>query len=178
MTDAVDISHDLFADGIVNGKTCLQAALDAGYAPKSAQSQGSRLLRNRKVADLIEAKRKAIRERHAVTVERILNELARIGFVDITVCFKEDGTLKDLSQMPEDARRAISAIEVEDLFEGKGASREHIGTLHKIKFNGKIDALRLMGLHLEMFTEKIKHEGLEGKAERLAAARKRAHANR
>ena len=181
--DAIDIRYELFADGIANGKTVLQAALDAGYSEKSAQSQGSRLLRNRKVIALIEAKRKAARERHAVTVERILQELARIGFADITQAFSDDGTArKSISDIPEELRRAITGVEVEELFEmqgeGRNKERVHVGNLVKLKFAGKTEALRLMGQHLEMFTEKHKHEFSTGLARRLADARGRAHAGR
>ena len=35
--------------------------------------------------------------------------------------------------MPEDVQRAISSIEVEQLFEGKGADRREVGVLVKVK---------------------------------------------
>ncbi len=42
-----------FAESIVQGKSQKQASIDAGYAPGSAEVQGSRLIRNAKVRDLI-----------------------------------------------------------------------------------------------------------------------------
>jgi phage terminase small subunit len=181
---ASEISHEIFAQGIANGKTVTQAALDAGYSEKSAASQGSRLLKNRKVADRIQGLRRQIQERHAVTVERILQELARVGFVDISEAFDDDGNLLPLKQMPEDVRRAVSAIDFEEIFElqpkeqGRGMTKVHVGNMHKLKFNGKIEALKLLGQHLEMFTEKVKVEDMRGKAERLRAARARAYDGR
>jgi hypothetical protein len=35
--------------------------------------------------------------------------------------------------MPEDVQRAISSVEVEQLFEGKGADRREVGVLVKVK---------------------------------------------
>jgi phage terminase small subunit len=67
----------------LNGK---QAAIRAGYAPGSAEVEASRLLKDAKVRSALEA---ATRERtrrvegHGITVDRIVLELAKIGFSDI-----------------------------------------------------------------------------------------------
>ena len=46
---ALNHRQQLFVDGVLEGKTLLAAALEAGYAQKSAQTQGSTLIRNPKV---------------------------------------------------------------------------------------------------------------------------------
>jgi phage terminase small subunit len=60
-----------------------QAAVRAGYNPNSASEQASRLLSNAKIAAAVaeaQAKRQA---RTEVTQDRVIAELARIGFADI-----------------------------------------------------------------------------------------------
>ena len=57
--------------------------------------------------------------------------------------------------MPEDARRAVASMEVEELFAGSGAERRQIGRLHKIRFASKIAALDSLAKHLGMFVERI-----------------------
>lgn len=47
---ALNHRQRLFVDGIMSGKTQTQAAIDAGYAKKSATVKGSTLLRNANVA--------------------------------------------------------------------------------------------------------------------------------
>lgn len=60
-----------------------QAAIRAGYSEKTADQQGSRLLANVKVAAAI-AEAKAKREkRTGITQDRVVAELAKLGFYDI-----------------------------------------------------------------------------------------------
>lgn len=61
-----------------------KAAIRAGYSETSAHSHGSLLLKNNEVQELIKiAQEKAIK-RTDVTVDRVVLELARIAFADIT----------------------------------------------------------------------------------------------
>lgn len=64
----------------LNGK---QAAIRAGYSPKTAEVQASRLLSHVKVQEAIAAGKQAIAERTGITLERVLEEYARIAFADI-----------------------------------------------------------------------------------------------
>jgi phage terminase small subunit len=60
-----------------------QAAKRAGYSEKTAEQQGYQLLQNPSVAASLEKamERRAIRTE--ISADRVLNELAKIGFVDI-----------------------------------------------------------------------------------------------
>jgi phage terminase small subunit len=60
-----------------------QAAIRAGYSQKTAKSQGNRLLTNVDVAAAIQEAQAKRSNRTEITQDRVLLELARIGFADI-----------------------------------------------------------------------------------------------
>jgi phage terminase small subunit len=57
-----------------------QAAIRAGYSPRSAGKQGSRLLNDKSVRAKIDARLAEIAKRCGSSRERILRELGRIAF--------------------------------------------------------------------------------------------------
>lgn len=132
-----------------------QAAIRAGYAKKGAHVHASRMLRNPKIMAEIDRRRKVTQERVEVKTEDVLREILRLAMVDIGDAFHEDGTMKPLKEMSVDVRRAISAVEVESIFAGRGGDREQVGALTKIKFWDKKGSLELLGKHLKLFTDKI-----------------------
>ena len=137
-----------------------QAAIRAGYSEHTAGSQGERLLRNADIKEFVSGRAEEHESQLEITAERILCELARIGFSDLSQIFAEDGTLLPIHEMPEDARRVLAGIEVEELFEGRGESRERVGTLRKVKAWDKVRALELLGKHRRLFADVV--EGRDG----------------
>ena len=72
--------HKAFAEAYIsNGANAYQAALDAGYAESTAKKHSYALLRNKFVQEYITKRRKELAAQ-AVTPERVLLELADIGF--------------------------------------------------------------------------------------------------
>ena len=59
-----------------------QAAIRAGYSVKTANEQGARLLANVSVHQEIERLKAERSRRTGITADRVLQELARIGFVN------------------------------------------------------------------------------------------------
>ncbi|MGE0349824.1 terminase small subunit [Hydrogenophaga sp.] len=56
-----------------------QAAVRAGYSPKTAEQQGSRLLGNAKVAAAVAAGRKRLAAKLDLTAEKVLADIERIA---------------------------------------------------------------------------------------------------
>ena len=85
-----------------------QAAIRAGYSKKTARQQGSRLLTN---VDIQKKLRELIKQQEArtqVEADKVIQEAARIALADIGPAFNDNGTVKDIRDMPEDLRRAVS----------------------------------------------------------------------
>lgn len=60
-----------------------QAAIRAGYSPRSAEVQGSRLLSNANIKQAVSEAQAKRSKRTELTQDRVVNELARLGFYDI-----------------------------------------------------------------------------------------------
>lgn len=138
-----------------------QAAIRAGYSPKTAEQQGHRLLRNAEISQAVEKAKSEQLQRLEVSADVVLRELLRIATSDISQAFDGRG-LKPLHEIPEDLRRCISGVDSEAIFEGAGRDRTHIGDLQKVKLWDKTKALELLGKHLVLFTDKHEHLGKDG----------------
>lgn len=134
------------------------AAIRAGYAETSAESQGSRLLRNAKVKKAVAEAMERRSERVEVKADDVLRELIRIFSVDIGKAYDKEGRLLPLHEMPEDIRRAIAGIETDELYAGGGESRVEIGQTRKVKFLDKTKAIELAMRHLGLFKDKVQLE--------------------
>lgn len=109
-----------------------------------------------------------------LTPARILLELGRIALADIGQAFDAEGRLLPLHEMPEDVRRAIAAIEVEEIFTGRGEDRVFVGVLRKVKFWNKDKALQTIATHLGMLVEVRRIEMDGDLADLIRDARQRA----
>lgn len=142
------------------------AAEKAGYSKGTAATIASTWVSDpKKKPRVYKAIEEAMRKREhrtEVTQDRVLLELARIGFASIKDAFDENNNLKEIKDLDDDVAAAISSIEIEDLFDGRGADRTHIGYTKKIKFWNKNDALNTIAKHLGMLKEKMELTGKDG----------------
>jgi phage terminase small subunit len=141
--------HELFAQGIVEGKTSDQAYIDAGFKP--GRNNAARLRAKESIQARIKELQNRGLKRHDITVDRILEEYAKLGFSDIRKVFDAEGRLLKPHELPNDIAGALTALEVATVQKGKGAV-EHVA---KIKLADKRAALADMGKHFNMFTEDI-----------------------
>ena len=135
-----------------------QAAIRAGYSPKTAQMQASQLLTYPGVADAVAAGQAELAERSAVKAEDVIRELAKLGFANIEDYTSNNGSdlAIDLADMTRDQAAAISEITTETYTkDGEQVRRT------KFKLADKRAALVDLGKHLGLFTDKqsIKLEG-------------------
>jgi len=137
-----------FADEYLIDLNATQAAIRAGYSPKSAEQQGSRLLSNAKVRAHIDQRMAELSRRTGVTQERIIRELARIAFLDPTqvVDMEKAELLKNAS---EDDKAAIAGVKVKTI-----PTQEGYGVEREIRFHDKIKALELLGKRFGMFIDR------------------------
>ena len=129
-----------------NGK---QAAIRAGYSPKTAEVQASRLLRNVKVSECVRENIEQRTEQIEVNVDRILRELFAGAHLDPLDLFDDSGNLKPLSGIPAHARRAITSIDF--YTQGRG---EAVQPVCRLKLMDKARCLELLGKYKAMWTDK------------------------
>lgn len=137
-----------------------QASIRAGYAEKSASVEGARLLANAKVGEAVAAGLKARSERTKIDADWVLTRLAAEADADIADLYDDNGNLKAVNGWPPIWRKGlVQGIEVEELFEGRGEDREHIGRVRKLKFDSRIKRVELIGKHVavQAFREQVGH---------------------
>jgi len=154
--------QELFVAHFVNTLNATLAAKEAGYSADSASELGYQLLQNPSVRQAVQEKLKTRFERLDMTGERILLEMFRIATVDISQAYDNLGQLIPLNEMPEDVRRAIVGLEVEEQFIGDGDARTLFGFTKKVKFADKNKALEMMGKYFKLLTDKVEHTGKDG----------------
>lgn len=126
-----------------------QAAIRAGYSPDTAQQTGSENLSKPVIRAQIDRAMAERSKRTGVNAERVLQELAKIGFADVTDFVTIEGRsvkVKTTDQMPRDKLGAIAGIK-------EGANGI------EIKLNDKEKALELIGRHLGMWNDKVELSG-------------------
>lgn len=120
---------------------------------KAAGDLGVRLYNKPQVKGYIESILQKAEESTIVTASRVLKEIERLALVDVGQAFSSNGQLKELASMDENVRRAIASVEVETLWEGRGESREAIGTLHKVRFWDKPKGLEMLSKYLRLWVD-------------------------
>lgn len=137
------------------------AAIRAGYSEKTADQQGSRLLANVKVAAALQEAQAKRAARTEITQDRVLEELARIGFANMADYMRPGANgdpILDFSQLTRDQAAALTEVTVETYVEGRGDKAEDVKRV-KFKLADKRAALVDMGKHLGMFANKVEHSG-------------------
>ncbi|HTL13079.1 MAG TPA: terminase small subunit [Bdellovibrionota bacterium] len=151
--------REAFCQEYLVDKNATKAAERAGYSKNSAQEQGSRLLSDAMVRARVDELLANQEKRTQITADRVLKELARVAFMDLSGAYNDAGGLLAVKDMPEDVRRAIAGVKIYDEFDGVGREREKIGETTEIKTIDKVRALELLGKHLKLFTDKLEHSG-------------------
>ena len=90
-----------------------------------------------------------------VTSERVIRETAMVAFADMAPIFNDDGSVRPFIEWPEHCRRAVAGMDIDELFEGVGDSREQVGITKKFRQWDKMKGLELLGKHLKMWTDKV-----------------------
>ncbi|NFL43203.1 terminase small subunit [Clostridium botulinum] len=130
-----------------------QAAIRAGYSVDSAKVIGCENLTKPNVKSYLD-RRMAKREiRTEISQDKVLNELAKIGFANIDDYVVVDSSsgydkviIKDTKSIPEDKISAISSIK-------QGANGI------EVRLHDKVRALENIGRHLGMFKDKLEISG-------------------
>jgi len=150
-----------FIDEFMVDLNATQAAIRAGYSPKTAKEIASENLSKPNIAAAIQAKQAELRKKLDISQERVLQEIARCAFLDPADLYDAAGSLLPLSEMSEDTRRAIAGLESADLLDGQGDERTRVGMLKKIKLTDKLAALEKLCKHLGLFEKDNQQRSLK-----------------
>lgn len=131
---------------IANGHNATAAAIAAGFSPKSAGSQGHDLLKKPEVAEAIKQRTIGLVKKYELTTDMVVKSLVQELTFDPAQLYDEDGQLRAVKDLPEDARMALVSVEAEQ----HGSPQAPVYT-RKIKWAAKHQAREQAMKHLGMF---------------------------
>jgi phage terminase small subunit len=150
----------LFCKEYIKDLNATQAAIRAGYSPKTARSQAQRLLTNVDIQNQIqiEMNNRAGRvERSADDVIRLLWKMATLDMADyITVAEGGEVQAIPFDQLPEGASKLISEIEEKSVIKESSDGKELTKYSNlKYKLPEKTKCIEMLGRHYGIFNDKL-----------------------
>lgn len=132
-----------------------QAAIRAGYSPRTAQEQSSRLLSNVMVAAEIQKAKTKILTELEITDKRVLEGLAKRAFYDVRNFFDKDKSHKEIPDLDDVSAAAVAGYEFITLYEGSGDQKHAFGMLRKVKLADAGQNLERLGRYLGLFKDRV-----------------------
>jgi phage terminase small subunit len=159
MAKKLDSREKLFVEEYLVDLDPERAAISAGYAKSTARSKAYQWvsISKQKKPHVIEAIQKAFKkrsERTEITQNRVLEEFAKLAYLDPRKFFDENDNLKPITDLDDDTAACLSGMDIVTKKVGKGEDSE-TETVKKIKFADKKSALDSVARHLGMFNDKL-----------------------
>lgn len=145
------------AEYLIDGNAT-QAAIRAGYSPKTAHVIGQENLKKPAIASFLSQKQTVVAARQderlaamELTRERVQREIARIAYFDPRKMFRPDGTPLEVTELDDDTAAAIVGLDILEEWDGVGENRVLRGYVKKYKIANKNVALdqasKILGLY-------------------------------
>jgi phage terminase small subunit len=165
---ALTAKQELFAKEYIVDLNATQAAIRAGYSPKTAYSIGEENLKKPEIAAYVQRLMDERSKRLEITADMIFAEYAKIGFADIK-SYLSYKTVMTRVGFDEDGKEIFDyapIIDLKDSSEVDGAAVSEVSVskdgVFKFKLHDKKGALDSMARHKGMFIDKLEHSGKDG----------------
>ena len=130
----------------LNGK---EAAIRSGYSKNTATQIASSYLNKPAIVEYLEKLQSKTAKRNQITLDELIQDLAEIKNINIADLYDENGSLKDLHQLPGEFTKCIQEITQIKSNWGKGGENEKQTT--KVKFYSRLDAIEKLAKHLGFY---------------------------
>lgn len=170
---ALNKKRRVFGDEYLKDLNGTQAAIRAGYSERTANEQAARLLADVSVQEYISIRMKKREERTEITQDRVLQEYARIAFLDPRKLLDNTGRPLPLQELDDDTARAIAGLKVSDKYtpSSEEGGDDNVSTVLEYKLVDKKGALDSVARHLGMFNDKLNINVTDALADRLSRAK-------
>ena len=151
--------REIFVEAFfANGENATQAAIAAGFSAKTAGVTGAKMLKDPRILQKVEERRKELIKDMRLDTERLCQEVARLAFSDPRRIMHPDGRMKMPHQLDDDTAAAIASFKfdvdgtIEYKFWDKNSAQERAAKIagafdrdHKQKADPLLDLLRSLG---------------------------------
>jgi phage terminase small subunit len=142
--------QQIFVDEYLKDLNATQAAIRAGYSPRTAAETGHKLCQKRLVADAIACAKADRSRRTGISQDRVLEELARVAF-----CNPSDvldlNTAEVKSTAGEDDLKVIAGVKVKYVPHKNESGDYEEAIEREVKLCDKLKALDMLCKHLGMY---------------------------
>jgi phage terminase small subunit len=151
---ALSAKHKRFVQEYMVDLNGTQAAIRAGYSPKSASEQAYDLLRKPQIQEALAEQVRARSERCKLTADNVIKELMTLAFGNLgdyhVVTEDGKGVYLDLSKISNEQWKALKRAKTKRYSDGRGEdAREILET--EIEMHDKKGPLIELGKHLGLF---------------------------
>lgn len=149
---AVQARYEVFKrEFYTNGENATQAAIAAGYSPRTAHVQGAQLLQRLNIQRAASVQGQRLLEKSGLTEERVLRFLEKSLFSDPRRLYNPDGTLKNIHELDDDTALAVQSLDVDQFYTGRGSKRSVAGATTKVRMMDKVALLDRAMRHMGLF---------------------------
>jgi phage terminase small subunit len=138
-----------------------KSAIRAGYTPRSAEVTASRLLSQDKIRARIAELQAARAERTEISADRVVTELAKLGFSNMLDYVRVDphgDPVLDLSDVTRDQAAAIREWTIETYMDGHGEEALQVKRV-KFRLADKLGPLDKLARHLGLYNDTLELKG-------------------
>lgn len=164
--------RERFCREYVKDLNATQAYIRAGYNAKNADANATRLMGNDGIAARIAELQEKVAQKLELTQERIVRELASLGFAnmgDYVTVVGDGNVVNDFSDMTPEKWAAVQEITVDEYTEGGGEEARNVKRV-KFKLADKRTALVDLGKHLGMWPNKAAESIAESLSDLIRAS--------
>ena len=151
--------QELFCREYIKDLNGTQAAIRAGYSPRTADRMAYELLKKPEIqAFVLQSKAERVEE-VKVDANYVLKRLIEIDEMDVADILDDGGDFLPIRKWPKVWRTTLSGLDIAIINSGDTET-----ILKKIKWPDKVKNLELLGKHIGVgaFTEKVDHTSSDG----------------
>lgn len=131
---------------IANGGNASEAAREAGYSRATARTNTIRMLEHPEVKKILSAHAARLARKYELRADLVVRSIVQELTFDPANLYRPDGSLKDITELDEDTRMALTSVEFESVG-GKDAPT----SVRKVKWANRERAREQAMKHLGMF---------------------------
>ena len=151
--------QELFCREYIKDLNGTQAAIRAGYSPKTADRMAYELLKKPEIqAFVLQSKAERVEE-VKIDANYVLKRLIEIDEMDVADILDDGGDFLPIRSWPKTWRTTLSGLDIAIINSGDTET-----IIKKIKWPDKVKNLELLGKHIGVgaFTEKVDHTSSDG----------------
>ena len=148
---ADDLRYQRFVAAFVVCLDAKQAAIEAGFSPRTAHVTGHKMLKRPDIAQAVAEAQTKLQVRSDITADKVLAELALLAFSSVDHYeIDDDGKVKVTAEAPKGAIRAVSSIKRRVTTDAEGNVTREV----EMRLWDKPGPLKTAGRHVGLFNDK------------------------